>query len=116
LAEYRISEPLERLPLDNPPKCLEVTEERVQKVLAKLNLHKAPGPDNLPNWIFKEYSYPLALPVMKFINASYYKQQLLTLWKKANVSPLPRKKPVTILEKDLRPISLTLCISKVAEE
>jgi hypothetical protein len=53
---------------------------------------------------------------MKFINASYYKQQLLTLWKKANVSPLPRKKPVTILEKDLRPISLTLCISKVAEE
>jgi hypothetical protein len=53
LAEYRISEPLERLPLDNPPKCLEVTEERVQKVLAKLNLHKAPGPDNLPNWILK---------------------------------------------------------------
>jgi hypothetical protein len=55
---------------------LEVSEERVQKVLAKLNLHKAPGPDNLPNWIFKEYSYLLALPVMKIINASYYEQQL----------------------------------------
>ena len=32
------------------------------------------------------------------------------------VSPLPKKKPVTILEKDLRPISLIPCISKVAEE
>ena len=85
-----------------------VTEERVQKVLAKLNPHKAPGPDNLPNWIFKEYSYLLALPVMKIINASYYEQQLPTIWKKANVSPLPKKKPVTILEKDLRPISLHL--------
>jgi hypothetical protein len=116
LAEYRISEPLERLPLEDPPKFLEVTEERVQKVLAKLNPHKAPGPDNLSNWIFKEYSYLLALPVMKIINASYYEQQLPTIWKKANVSPLPKKKPVTILEKDLRPISLTPCISKVAEE
>ena len=116
LAEYRISEPLERLPLEDPPKFLEVTEERVQKVLAKLNPHKAPGPDNLPNRIFKEYSYPLALPVMKIINASYYEQQLPTIWKKANVSPLPKKTPVTTLEKDLRPISLTPCISKVAEE
>ena len=116
LAEYRISEPLERLPLEDPPKFLEVTEERVQKVLAKLNPHKAPGPENLPNWIFKEYSYPLALPVMKIINASYYEQQLPTIWKKASVSPLPKKNPVTILEKDLRPISLTPCISKVAEE
>ncbi|CAB3999917.1 RNA-directed DNA polymerase from mobile element jockey-like, partial [Paramuricea clavata] len=102
--------------IQDPPKFLEVTEERVQKVLEKLNPHKAPGPDNLPNWIFKEYSYLLALPVMKIINASYYEQQLPTIWKKANISPLPKKKPVTILEKDLRPISLTPCISKVAEE
>ena len=116
LAEYRISEPLERLPLEDPPKFLEVTEERVQEVLAKLNPHKAPGPDNLSNWIFKEYSYLLALPVMKIINASYYEQQLPTIWKKANVSPLPKKKPVTIFEKYIRPISLTPCISKVAEE
>ena len=116
MAEYRISEPLERLPLEDPPKFLEVTEERVQKVLAKLNPHKAPEPDNLPNWIFKEYSYLLALPVMKIMSASYYEQQLPTIWKKANVSPLPKKKPVPVLEKDLRPISLTPCISKVAEE
>jgi hypothetical protein len=92
---------------------LEVTEERAQKVLAKLNPHKAPGPDNLSNWIFKEYSYILALPVMKIINASYYEQQLSTIWKKANVSPLPQKKPLTILEKDLRPISMCFIITTI---
>ena len=34
----------------------------------------------------------------------------------ADVTPLPKKKPVKILKKDLRPISLTPCVSKVAEE
>ena len=95
---------------------MEVTEERVQQALAKLNPNKASGPDNLPNWIFKEYSYILASPIMKILNGSYHEQQLPTTWKKADVSPLPKKKPVNILEKDLRPISLTPCVSKVAEE
>ena len=34
----------------------------------------------------------------------------------ADVPPLPKKKPVLDLKKDLRPISLTPCVSKVAEE
>ena len=53
---------------------------------------------------------------MKILNASYHEQILPTTWKKADVSPLPKKTPVNTLEKDLRPISLTPCVSKVAEE
>lgn len=34
----------------------------------------------------------------------------------ADVTPLPKTKPVKELKKDLRPISLTACLSKVAEE
>ena len=34
----------------------------------------------------------------------------------ADVPPLPKKKPVLDLKKDLRPVSLTPCVSKVAEE
>jgi len=33
-----------------------------------------------------------------------------------DVSPLPKTKPVNELKKDLRPISLTPCISKVAKD
>lgn len=34
----------------------------------------------------------------------------------ADVNPLPKKKPVVYITKELRPISLTPCIFKVAEE
>ncbi|XP_068715629.1 uncharacterized protein [Montipora foliosa] len=37
-------------------------------------------------------------------------------WKCPDVTPLPKKQPVEDLKKDLRPISLTSCLSKVAEE
>ena len=37
------------------------------------------------------------------------------MWKLADVTPLPKKKPVKELKKDLRPISLTPCISRVIE-
>jgi hypothetical protein len=49
--------------------------KEIMQTLGKLNPHKASGPDHLPNWIFKEYSYLLAFPVMKIINASYHEQQ-----------------------------------------
>ena len=32
------------------------------------------------------------------------------------MSPLPKAKPVEVLKKQLRPISLTPCLSKVAED
>ena len=50
------------------------------------------------------------------MNASFRKQRLPTLWKRAGICPLPKKKVVENLRKDLRPISLTSCISKVAED
>ena len=55
---------------------------------------------------------------MKILNLSlsFHGQSLPTARKMADVVPLPKKKPVNILEKDLRPISLTPCVSKVAEE
>ena len=43
-------------------------------------------------------------------------QSLPKIWKFANVSPLPKVKTVEDLKKQLRPISLTPCLSKVAEE
>ena len=98
------------------PNFLTVSEERVQKVLANLNQSKASGPDNVLNWLLKEYSDILAFPITQILNASYPEQRLPTILKMADVSPLPKKKPVLDLKKDLRPISLTPCVSKVAEE
>ena len=38
------------------------------------------------------------------------------MWKHADVTPLPKQKPVKDLKKDLRPISLIPCLSKIAGE
>jgi hypothetical protein len=43
-------------------------------------------------------------------------QALPASWKYANVTPLPKTKPVTIIAKHIRPISLTPTLSKLAED
>ena len=77
---------------------------------------KAPGPDEIPNWFLKTFSHLLAEPVCYLINSSFQKQVLPTIWKKANVIPLPKIQTIEEFNKDLRPISLTPTLSKIAEE
>ena len=108
---------LPHLPLTETSIYPEVSEIRVQNVLSKLPTNRVSGPDKLPNWVLKEYSYVLALPITLILNASYREQRVPTVWKMANITPLPKTKIVKDPKKDLRPIiSLTASISKVAEE
>ena len=38
------------------------------------------------------------------------------MWKFADVTPIPKRKPVKDVKKDLKPISITTCLSKLAED
>ena len=117
LEEYKLPAPLERVPLESDsPEILRVTEQHVQRALDVLNPRKACGPDRTPSWLLKEYCDLVAYPITEILNASYAEQRLPTIWKMADVTPLPKKKPVVDIQKELRPISLPPCISKVAEE
>ena len=115
LEEYRLASALLPLPLEESPEFLEVSEDRVYRTLNSLNPAKACGPDRIPNWLLKEYAELLAVPVTRILNFSYKEQRLPCVWKLADVSPLPKKKPVKEIKKDLRPISLTPNMSKIAE-
>ena len=84
--------------------------------LKSLNPGKSPGPDNIPNWIFKEYAELLAEPVAIILNSSYQEQKLPPDWECANVTPVPKESQVRDINKHLRPISLTPVISKIAED
>ena len=117
LEEYRLTEKIPRLPLeDQYPKYLVVTEYDVYKKLSHLNTAKAGGPDGVPNWILREYAELLAYPLATILNASFREQKLPRAWKLADVTPLPKTKPVKEIKKKLRPISLTPSISKITEE
>ena len=92
---------------------LEVTRE---SVFLKLNESKAHGPDNIPAWLLNENADILAEPITQIINTSFLEGRLPSSWKRGDVVPVPKQKPVEDINKHLRPISLTPIISKIAEE
>ena len=103
MEEYRLPRPLAQIPVEENSAHLPlVLELRIARLLAKLNLSKACRPDEVPNWLLREYSDLLAYPVCSIINASLQEQRLSTIWKYADVSPLLKKKKVEDLKTDLR--------------
>ena len=70
----------------------------------------------MPNWVLRKYADFLANPVCSILNSSFAEQKLPSQWKHADVTPLTKVKPVTVVSKHIRPISLTPSLSKVAED
>jgi hypothetical protein len=54
-------------------------------VFCSISVHKAAGPDNIPNWVLKGFAHILALPVSMLTNVSFKKEQLPLIWKCANI-------------------------------
>jgi len=65
--------------------------------------------------VLKEYAEFLAQPA-NILNSSYYEQKLPSIWKHADIMPLPKLKQVSDPKKELQPISLTPALSKIAED
>ena len=94
----------------------QLSDAKVYVMLMKANPSKSSGPDEVPNLMLKDYAEIFAMPVRIILNSSYLKQELPPIWKQANVTPLPKERPVTDVSKHLRPISLTATMSKMAED
>ena len=80
-----------------------VSLSEVYKALLGLNPRKAGGPDGINNWLLREYADFLSFPVHDILNASFAEQKLPRSWKDADVIPLMKVKPVTIIAKHIRP-------------
>ena len=94
---------------------IEVTEYIIAKKLKEIRISSAGGPDNLPKWVLKHYSDILAEPVTNIINSSFRECRVPSVWKLANVAGIPKSSMIRDFSKDLRPISLTSTLSKIAE-
>ena len=93
-----------------------VTSNVVFQKLVKLNPKKAHGPDNIPPWLLKGNADLLAGPIADILNCSYRECTLPPVWKEADVVPIPKQKPIQDINRQLRLISLTSVLSKLAEE
>ena len=85
----------------------------VWKFLSTLK-RTAPGPDELPFWIWRDYAYQLAPTITKVFNSSLKKQLVPYLWKLANITPIPKETTFETCNQ-LRPISLTNVIMRLFE-
>ena len=85
------------------------------KALESVKANKATGPDNILEWVLRNYSNVLAPPLTAIFNNSLREGVLPMEWKMANVIPLPKTSPPLSIEKDIRPISLTPIAAKVFE-
>ena len=55
MEEYSLPRPLAQIPLEEDSAHLPVVSELfIARLLAKLNLSKACGPDEVPNWLLRE--------------------------------------------------------------
>jgi len=88
----------------------------VKYQLSCINIHKAPGPDGLPNWLLKDFAPLICDPVAAIFKASVREGYVPCIWKSAEVIPTPKINPPTSIQNDLRPISLLPTLAKVLEK
>ncbi|KAI0218023.1 hypothetical protein LSAT2_030238 [Lamellibrachia satsuma] len=98
------------------PDAYIINVDEVAISLSRIKMHKATGPDEIPNWILHDYAAILAPPVCTIFNSSLREGTAPALWKCADVRPVPKIRPPALIEKDLCPISLTPVLSKCLEK
>lgn len=70
---------------------IEIREEDIRKLLTKLKVGKAAGPDGIPTILLVETADALALPVSIIFRKSLNEGYLPSIWKKAKVTPIFKK-------------------------
>ena len=63
------------------PRLISVTD--CEQNLSVICVHKAVGPDNIPNWIIKDFSYILDSPIAAIYNSSVKQSYVPPSWKQA---------------------------------
>ena len=92
-----------------------ISEFDVFMILSKLNSRKATLFSVIDNRLLRNLADVLAAPVCALINSSIRQRVVPKQWKIARIAPLPKRVPVSDIETDIRPISVTCPVSKVAE-
>ena len=93
---------------------IEFNEEKILKMLEKLNVSKSPGPDGLHPRIFHETRTKITNPLKLIFDASLRLKELPHDWVNGNISAIYRKGKKSELC-NYRPISLTSILCKIME-
>ena len=112
-------EDLTDIPVPNPRELqshlhIEVSRDKVLKLLRALRVDKSPGPDGIHPRILRELAETLATPLQILFSASLTRGEVPTQWREATVVPI-FKKGDKADPGNYRPVSLTSVICKTLE-
>ena len=93
---------------------LSMSIEETRAIICKLDISKSGGSDGLSPFLLKSASDILAAPLTHLLCLSVETGEVPSLWKEANIVPIPKGKASSI--KDLRPISLIPLVAKILEK
>jgi len=106
-ANFRpLSDSCTQPPLDHFRSEFFIDRMTVELKLSRVRIHKAPGPDGVPNWNLRDFCTELPGPICAIFNAPISEGFIALRWEESNVIPVPKTKPARSTESDLRPISL----------
>ena len=77
---------------------INITANDIRDILKSLNVSKASGPDLISPRLLKEGANQLSFPFSKFFNRLIISGQFPQSWKKANVTPVYKKRRKTIMQ------------------
>ena len=86
----------------------------VKKRLKLIDISKSAHSQDFPAWISRDCAEDVCTPLTDIINTIFRERRFPSLWKRAEVLPLPKVKNVKALS-DHRPISLLWHCGKIAE-
>jgi hypothetical protein len=101
--------------LPHPRPILELSHMEVYKELKRLNTNKSTIPLSIPSAILKECAMELCYVISHILNSSFESGEVPISWKTGYITALPKVSSVTNLG-DLRPITVTSNIAKLAEK
>ena len=109
--------PLNFTPIEfnSVPDQYKISPNEVYDALLNIKVHKAHGPDNIPNWLLKSNADILCSPLSSIFNDSISQGKVPSLWKSADVLGIPKMNKSPVTTDELRSISLTLTVSKILE-
>ena len=101
-------------PADQILREIEINRETVKKELDRLNEHKVPGLDGIPNIVLRRCAEELAVPLERLFNRTMEEGKIPKEWRQARIVPIC-KKGARCEPGNYRPVSLTSQVCKVME-
>ena len=93
-----------------------ITIFELKKTIKKINNNSASGPDLIANKMISEAPDQFLELIVELFNLTLEKSQIPKAWKESVVTMIPKNKTCRTDPLDYRPISLTSCLSKLAEK